>query len=81
MASRSPPLSKREQREDDDDERRCWKKLEKGNELVAKDTDEEPHFDNTKFAVKLLRTPSESLKLLARPSTSRRIMMRTRTQA
>jgi hypothetical protein len=52
--------------------------LEKGKELVAKDADEEPLFNDTQFAVE---PPSESLKVLARPLTSRRIMMCTRTRA
>jgi hypothetical protein len=56
MASRSPPSSKRGQREDDDDENRRRKKLEKGKELVAKDADEEPLFDDTNFVVELLRS-------------------------
>jgi hypothetical protein len=56
MASRSPPPSKRGQREDDDDESRRRKKLEKGKELAAKDADEEPFFDDNKFAAELLRS-------------------------
>jgi hypothetical protein len=56
MASRIPPPSKRERREDNDDESRRPKKLEKGKEPAAKDTDEEPLFDDTKFAVELLRS-------------------------
>jgi hypothetical protein len=56
MASRSPPPSKQGRREDDDDESRCRKKLEKGKEPTAKDADEEPLFDDTKFAVELLRS-------------------------
>jgi hypothetical protein len=55
MASRSPPPSKRGRREDDDDdESHRRKKLDKGKEPAAKNTDEEPLFDDTKFAVKLL---------------------------
>jgi hypothetical protein len=46
MASRSPPTSKRGRREDDDDQSRRRKKLEKGKEPTAKDTDEEPLFDD-----------------------------------
>jgi hypothetical protein len=56
MASRSPPQSKLVRREDDDDESRHRKKLEKGKELAAKDADEEPLFDDNKFAVELLRS-------------------------
>jgi hypothetical protein len=55
MASRSPPPSKRGRREDDDDESRYRKKLEKGKEPAARDTDEEPLFNDTKVAVELLR--------------------------
>jgi hypothetical protein len=80
MASRSPPLSKQGRREDDDEERCRWKKLEKGKEPTTKDADEEPLFDDTKFAVELLIAPSESLKVLARPLTSRCTMMCTRTR-
>jgi hypothetical protein len=56
MASRSPPPLKRGRREDDDDESRHQKKLEKGKEPATKDVDEEPFFDDTKFAVDLLRS-------------------------
>jgi ribosomal protein S8E len=56
MASRSPSPSKWGQREDDDDESRRRKKLEKGKEPTAKDVDEEPPFDDTKFTVELLRS-------------------------
>jgi hypothetical protein len=56
MASRSPPPSKPVRRENDDDESRHRKKLEKGKELAAKDADEEPLFDDNKFAVELLRS-------------------------
>jgi hypothetical protein len=56
MASRSPPSSKRGRRKDDDDKSHRRKKLEKGKEPVAKDADEEPLFDDTKFAVELLST-------------------------
>jgi hypothetical protein len=58
MASRSPPLSKQGQREDDDDESRRRKKLEKGKEPAAKDTDEEPLFDDNKFTAELLQGAS-----------------------
>jgi hypothetical protein len=56
MASRSLPLSKRGRSEDDDDGSRCRKKLEKGKEPAAKDADEEPLFDDNKFAAELLRS-------------------------
>jgi hypothetical protein len=62
MASRRPPPSKRGRREDDNDESRCWKKLEKGKEPAAKDVDEEPLFDDTKFAVELLRSTFRKLE-------------------
>jgi hypothetical protein len=56
MASRSPPPSKQGRREDDDDENRRQKKLEKGKELVAKDADEEPLFNDNKFIAELLKS-------------------------
>jgi hypothetical protein len=56
MASRSLPPSKQGRREDDDDESRRRKKLEKGKEPADKDADEEPLFDDNKFAVELLRS-------------------------
>jgi hypothetical protein len=62
MASRSPPPSKRGRREDDNDESRRRKKLEKGKEPAAKDTDEEPLFDDTKFAVELLKSAFRKLE-------------------
>jgi hypothetical protein len=62
MASRSPPPSKRGRREDDDDESRHWKKLEKGKEPTAKDTDDEPLFDDNKFAAELLRSAFRKLE-------------------
>jgi hypothetical protein len=63
MASRSPPPSKRGRREDDDDdESRRRKKLDKGKESAAKDADEEPLFDDNKFAVKLLRSAFRKLE-------------------
>jgi hypothetical protein len=62
MASRSPLPSKRGRREDNDDESRCWKKLEKGKEPAAKDADEEPLFDDTKFAIELLRSAFRKLE-------------------
>jgi hypothetical protein len=51
MASRSPLPLKRGRREDDKDESRRWKKLEKGKEAASKDADEEPLFDDNKFAL------------------------------
>jgi hypothetical protein len=62
MASRSPPPSKRGRREDDDDESRRRKKLEKGMEPTAKDADEEPLFDNNKFAAEMLRSAFRKLE-------------------
>jgi hypothetical protein len=62
MASRIPPPSKRGRREDNDDESRCRKKFEKGKESAAKDADEEPLFDDTKFAVELLRSTFRKLE-------------------
>jgi hypothetical protein len=62
MALRSPPSSKRGPREDDNDESRHRKKLEKGKEPAAKDADEEPLFDDTKFAVELLRSAFRKLE-------------------
>jgi hypothetical protein len=56
MVSRSPPLSKRGRREDDDDDSCRRTKLEKGKEPTAKDADEKSLFDDTKFAVELLRS-------------------------
>jgi hypothetical protein len=49
-------------RDNVDDESRHRKKLEKGKELAAKDADEEPLFDNTKFAVELHRSAFRKLK-------------------
>jgi hypothetical protein len=62
MASRSPPPSKRGRREDDDDESHHRKKLEKGKEPTAKDADEEPLFDDNKFATELLRSTFRKLQ-------------------
>jgi hypothetical protein len=64
MAPRSPPSSKQGQREDDDDddESHRQKKLEKGKEPAVKDADEEPLFDDTKFAVELLRSAFRKLE-------------------
>jgi hypothetical protein len=62
MASRNPPPSKRGRREDDDDKSRCEKKLEKGKEPVDKDADEEPLFDDNKFAAELLRSAFRKLE-------------------
>jgi hypothetical protein len=62
MAWRSPPPSKPGQREEDDDENRRRKKLEKRKEPAGKDADEEPHFDDTKFVVELLRSAFRKLE-------------------
>jgi hypothetical protein len=62
MASRGPPQSKRGRREDDDDESRRRKELEKGKEPAAKDTNEEPLFDDNKFATELLRSAFRKLE-------------------
>jgi hypothetical protein len=62
MASRSPPSSKRGRREDDDDESRHRKKLEKGKEPAAKDADEEPLFNDNKFASELLKSAFRKLQ-------------------
>jgi hypothetical protein len=62
MASRSPLPSKRGRREDDNDESRRRKKLEKGKEPAAKDADEEPLFDDNKFAAELLRSAFRKLQ-------------------
>jgi hypothetical protein len=62
MASRSPPPSKRGRREDDNDESRRRKKLEKGKESADKDADEEPLFDDNKFAAELLRSAFRKLE-------------------
>jgi hypothetical protein len=47
---------------DNDDESRRQKKLEKGKEPTAKDADEEPLFDDNKFAVELLRRTFRKLE-------------------
>jgi hypothetical protein len=62
MSSRSPLPSKRGRREDDDDESRRRKKLEKGKEPTAQDADEEPLFNNNKFAAELLRSAFRDLQ-------------------
>jgi hypothetical protein len=62
MVSRSRLPSKRGRREDDDDESRRRKKLEKGKEPTAKDTGEEPLFDDTKCVVELLRSAFRKLE-------------------
>jgi hypothetical protein len=62
IVSRSPPPSKWGRREDDDDERHRRKKLEKGKEPAAKDADEEPLFDDTKFVVELLKSAFRKLE-------------------
>jgi hypothetical protein len=62
MASRGPPPAKQGRREDDDDESRRRRKLEKGKEPATKDADEEPFFDDTKFAVDLLKSAFRKLE-------------------
>jgi hypothetical protein len=62
MASRSPLPSKRGRREDNDDESRYRKKLEKGKVLAAKDANEEPLFDDNKFAAELLQSAFRNLE-------------------
>jgi hypothetical protein len=62
MASRSPAPLKRGRREHDDDESRHRKNLDKAKEPAAKDADDEPLFDDTKFAVKMLRSAFRKLE-------------------
>jgi hypothetical protein len=62
MVSRGPPSVKWWRREEDDDESRRRRKLEKGKELVTKDADKEPFFDNTKFVVDLLKSAFRKLE-------------------
>jgi hypothetical protein len=62
MASRSPSPSKWGRREDDDDESRHRKKLEKAKEPEAKDADEEPLFNDNKFALELLRSAFRNIE-------------------
>jgi hypothetical protein len=62
MASRRPPPSKRGRRENDDDESRRRNKLEKGKEPTTKDAEEEPVFDNNKFAAELLKSAFRKLQ-------------------
>jgi hypothetical protein len=62
MASRCPLPSKWGRSEDDVDESRRLKKLGNEKEPAAKDTDEEPLFDATKFAVELLRSAFRKLE-------------------
>jgi hypothetical protein len=62
VASRSPLPSKRGRKKDNDDESRHQKKLEKGKELVAKDADEEPLFNDNKFAAELLKSAFRKLQ-------------------
>jgi hypothetical protein len=62
MASRSPLPSKRGQRENDDNESHRRRKLEKRKEPAAKDADEEPLFNDTKFTVELLRSAFRKLE-------------------
>jgi hypothetical protein len=49
-------------KEDDDDKSRRRKMLEKGKEPAVKDTDEEPLFDDNKFAAELLRSTFRKLE-------------------
>jgi hypothetical protein len=81
MASRSPPPSKRGRREDDDDESCRRKKLEKRKEPAAKDTDEEPLSDDTKFAVELLRSAFRKVEGVGEAFDIKANMMCTRTRA
>jgi hypothetical protein len=53
---RSPPPSKQGRREDDDDKSRHRRMLEKWKDPVTKDANEELFFDDTKFAVDLLKS-------------------------
>jgi hypothetical protein len=46
----------------DDNESHRQEKLEKGKELTTKDADEEQFFDDTKFAVDLLRSAFRHLE-------------------
>jgi hypothetical protein len=62
MAPRSLPPSKWARREDDNNESRCRKKLEKGKEPATKDADEEPLFDDTKFAIEQLMSAFRKLQ-------------------
>jgi hypothetical protein len=62
MVSRGPPAAKRGRREDDNDESRRRRKLEKGKEPATKDADKEPFFDDTKFAVDLLKSAFRKLE-------------------
>jgi hypothetical protein len=62
MASRRPPPSKRGRRENENDESRRRNKLEKGKEPTTKDAEEEPVFDNNKFAAELLKSAFRKLQ-------------------
>jgi hypothetical protein len=62
MASKSPPPSKRRRWEHDKDESHHQKKLEKGKDPATKEADEELFFDDTKFAVELLRSAFRKLE-------------------
>jgi hypothetical protein len=62
MVSWDPPPAKRGRRQDDDDKSRSQKKLEKGKELVTKDADEEPFFNDTKFVIDLLKSALRKLE-------------------
>jgi hypothetical protein len=62
MVSRSPSPMKRGRREDNDDESRRQKKLDKGKEPATKDADKESLFDDTKFAIELLKSAFRKLE-------------------
>jgi hypothetical protein len=52
----------RGRREDNDDESRRRKKLVKGKEQAAKDADKEPLFNDTQFAIELLKSAFRKLE-------------------
>jgi hypothetical protein len=62
MALRGPPPVKWRRREGDDDESHRRRKLEKGKEPTTKGADDKPFFDDTKFAVDLLKSTSRKLE-------------------
>jgi hypothetical protein len=62
ITSRGLPLAKQGRREDDDDESRRRMKLEKGKEPATKDADEEPFFNDTKFAFNHLKRAFRKLE-------------------
>jgi hypothetical protein len=80
MASMGLPPVKRGRREDDNDKSYCRMKLEKGKEPTTKDADEEPFFDDTKFAVNLLKSVFRKLEDVGAAFNLRHIMKCTRTQ-